>query len=104
MDAIDGRGVEGIFHNALGSFEEVMQRIEDAASKEARLIEREIREEGSHVKVRIERGNPLREIVRLEEDEGISAVVIVCHGKNNVDEIPPGSVSEKVIRKPRNPV
>jgi len=46
----------------------------------------------------------LREILRVEEEEGVSIIVIGSHGKTNIKEMLLGSVSEKVIRKSKNPV
>ena len=49
-------------------------------------------------------GMSVREILRVEEEEGISVTVIGSHGRSNLKEIFLGSVSEKVIRKSKNPV
>jgi nucleotide-binding universal stress UspA family protein len=67
-------------------------------------IERELEKNGLTVKVRVERGIPFREILRVEEEEGVSAIVIGSHGKTNLEEMLLGSVSEKVIRKSKKPV
>jgi len=56
------------------------------------------------VKIRIETGVPLKEILKVEEEEKVSAIVIGSHGKTNIREMFLGSVSEKVIRKSKNPV
>ena len=56
------------------------------------------------VKLRVETGVPVREILRVEAEEGVSAVVIGSHGISNLQEIFLGSVSEKVIRKSKMPV
>ena len=56
------------------------------------------------MKLRIERGIPLTELVRVEQGEGVSLIVIGSHGKSNVVEMLLGSVSEKVIRKSGTPV
>ena len=49
-------------------------------------------------------GIPLREILRTEEEESVSVIVIGSHGRTNLEEIFLGSVSEKVIRKCKKPV
>ena len=59
---------------------------------------------GLIVKVRIETGVPLKEILKVEEEEKVSAIVIGSHGKTNIKEMLLGSVSEKVIRRSKNPV
>jgi len=65
---------------------------------------RELKKCGFEVKVRIETGVPLTEILRVEQEEGVSVTVIGSHGKSNVKEMLLGSVSEKVIRKSERPV
>ena len=72
--------------------------------KEARSIEAKLKQKGFTVKVRIETGIPLREILRVEKEEGVSAIVIGSHGKTNLEEMLLGSVSEKVIRRSKSPV
>ena len=80
-------------------------RITGEAYKEIGGMEAEFREKGFDVKVRIERGIPFREILRVEEEEeGVSAIVMGSHGKTNIEEMLLGSVSEKVIRKSKKPV
>jgi nucleotide-binding universal stress UspA family protein len=37
--------------------------------------------------------------LRVEEREGVSAIVIDSHGKTNLEEMLLGSVSEKAIRQ-----
>ena len=76
----------------------------DGAKKAMGAIEAELRESGFQVKVRIEEGIPLREILRVEKEEDISVIVIGSHGKSSVQEMLLGSVSEKVIRKSSKPV
>ena len=63
-----------------------------------------MKQHGLEVKVRIETGVPLKEILKVEEEEKVSAIVIGSHGKTNLEEMVLGSVSEKVIRKSKNPV
>ena len=63
-----------------------------------------MKESGFDVKVRIERRIPLREILRVEEEEGVSVIIIGSHGKTNIEEMLLGSVSEKVIRRTQKPV
>jgi len=74
------------------------------ARDEAMKIEKKLRESGFKVKVRIETGVPLREILKAEEEEKVSAIVIGSHGKTNLEQMFLGSVSEKVIRLSKSPV
>jgi len=78
--------------------------MEELAKNDMKPIESELKEQGFNVKVRIEEGIPLREILRVQEEENVSAVVIGSHGKSMVEEMLLGSVSEKVIRKSKRPV
>lgn len=64
----------------------------------------ELEEAGIRTRVRIERGNPIKEILRVEEEEDVSAVIIGSHGKSNLEEVILGSVSENVVRKSTKPV
>jgi len=83
---------------------EMERRIEEEAWKEMDNIGARLRQEGFEVRFRIERGIPLTEILRVEQEEGVSLIVIGSHGKSNVEEMLLGSVSEKVIRKSGTPV
>jgi len=76
----------------------------EASQEEIGAMEEELKQSGFSVKARIERGIPFREILRVEEEENVSAVVIGSHGKRAVQEMFLGSVSEKVVRKSKKPV
>ena len=75
----------------------------DAREKLSR-IEKELSETGFQVKIRVETGFPFSEILRVENEEDVSAIVIGSHGLSNIKEILLGSVSESVIRKAKKPV
>jgi len=74
--------------------------------KEGKLkgVEKELVGAGLKVTLRVETGMPVREILRIEDEENVSITVIGSHGRSNLEEIFLGSVSEKVIRKSKNPV
>ena len=59
---------------------------------------------GLNVRVVIKRGVPLKEILKIEEEEKVSLIVIGSHGKTNIEEMLMGSVSEKVVRQAKSPV
>ena len=59
---------------------------------------------GFKVKVKIARGVPANQILKAEEEEKISVIVIGSHGMSNIKEMFLGSVSETVIRKSKKPV
>jgi nucleotide-binding universal stress UspA family protein len=87
------------------NIKEVLKKeLEQTAHKEIEAIATELREKGFDVSVRIELGNPVKEILRVEGEENASAIVLGSHGKSNIKEILIGSVSENVIRKSRVPV
>ncbi|UCE33697.1 MAG: universal stress protein [Deltaproteobacteria bacterium] len=105
LHVIDERAIGDIclLHASKGSVE-MVRRIEEEAWKEMDNIGARLRQMGFRVKLRIERGIPLTEILRVEQEEGVSPIVIGSHGKSNVEEMLLGSVSEKVIRKSGTPV
>jgi len=104
LHVLDERGIDAMARYAAGSYAELIDRIEQEAGEEGKNIERALKESGVKVKVRIQTGIPLTEILRVEEEEGVSAIVIGSHGKTNLQEMFLGSVSEKVIRKSKGPV
>jgi len=107
LHVIDERELSSVLRHgggvmaAIGEIEEVM---ETSAKKETATIETELKKSGFDVKIRIKRGIPFTEILKAEEEEEVSAVVIGSHGKSLVKEMLLGSVSEKVIRKSTRPV
>lgn len=64
----------------------------------------ELQQCGFKTKGRVEIAVPFKEIVRIEEEEKISLIIIGSHGKSNIEEMLLGSVSEKVVRKAKGPV
>jgi nucleotide-binding universal stress UspA family protein len=91
-------------YSSIRDFEEVEREVEGDAREKLSRIEKELRETGFQVKVRVETGFPFGEILRVEDEEDVSAIVIGSHGLSNIKEILLGSVSESVIRKAKNPV
>ena len=75
-----------------------------AIQKELKAVEDELKKSGFAVKTRIDTGIPFREILKAEQEEDISAIVIGSHGTSSVEEMLLGSVSENVIRKCIKPV
>ncbi len=105
LHVIDERAIGDIclLYPSRGSVE-MVRRIKEEACKEMDKIAAKLMQEGFEVKLRIERGIPLTEILRVEQEEGVSITVLGSHGKSNVKEMLLGSVSEKVIRKSAKPV
>jgi nucleotide-binding universal stress UspA family protein len=80
------------------------ERYTRQAREGAEAVAQTLHEVGIKARVRIEKGIPFTEILRVEDDEDVSLIIIGSHGKSNVAEILLGSVSEKVIRKAKRPV
>jgi len=86
------------------SVESEIKKLEEDRKKRLEPIIAELKECGYSVRMRIERGIPYKEILRIEEEEDVSAIVIGSHGTSNIEEMLIGSVSEKVIRWCKKPV
>ena len=104
LHVIDEREIDAIFQHSPVRFENIVRSIRADAKKEMEAVERELKKAGLTVKVKIERGIPFQIILRVEDEEDVSAIVIGSHGKSNIKEMLLGSVSEAVIRKSRKPV
>jgi nucleotide-binding universal stress UspA family protein len=96
--------MRAIEHYATGDSIEIEQRIMDDAKQEIKVIEDNLKKIGFKVKTLIKRGVPLLEVLKVEEEENISVIVMGSHGKSNLEEMFLGSVSEKVSRKCKGPV
>ena len=104
LHVINERGMRAIERYASADSVEIEQRIMDDAKQELKVIEDDLKKSGFKVKTMIQRGVPLLEILKAEEEENISVIVIGSHGKTNLEEIFLGSVSEKVARRCESPV
>ena len=104
LHVIDERKIEAIALYGTGGSYVFIDKMREEAKTEISSIEKELKKCGFEVKVRIETGVPLKEILRVEEEEKVSLIVIGSHGKTNIKEMLIGSVSEKVIRRAKNPV
>lgn len=85
-------------------FVTIEEKIKENIVKDLSRIKVSLAERGFTVRIRLERGVPFREILRVEQEEDVSVIVIGSHGVSNVKEMLLGSVSEKVIRKSKKPV
>jgi nucleotide-binding universal stress UspA family protein len=81
-----------------------LKTVKEEANQSLMEIERKLKESALQVKTMIKTGVPLREILKTEEEEDPSVIVIGSHGRTNIEEMFLGSVSEKVIRKCKKPV
>ena len=84
--------------------ESALKKIETDRLKKMAPISAELEDFGFQVKTRIEKGFPVKEILKVEQEEDVSVIVIGSHGRNNIKEALMGSVSEKVVRRAKKPV
>jgi len=91
-------------YNAFDDLSMLGEKQAALAKKEAENMIKELNDAGIKTTLRIEKGIPFTEILRVEKEENVSLIVIGSHGTTNVKEMLLGSVSEKVIRKAEKPV
>jgi nucleotide-binding universal stress UspA family protein len=103
---IDERIIDRIQHHSdVGiNFEELEKSMKEHAQEEIGKIGDKLKKSGFNVKTIIDKGVPFREILKAEQEEDISVVVIGSHGVSCIEEMFLGSCSEKVIRKSSKPV
>jgi nucleotide-binding universal stress UspA family protein len=101
----DERGNESVVRILGGSqFNKLNEKRMQETESKLEHIEKKLVDAGLTVRLRVETGMPVREILRVEDEENVSVTVIGSHGRSNLEEIFLGSVSEKVIRKSKQPV
>ena len=101
----DERGNESVVRILGGSqFNKLNEKKLEETERKLKVIEKELVDAGLAVKLQVETGIPVREILRVGGEENVSVIVIGSHGRSNLEEIFLGSVSEKVIRKSKQPV
>ena len=108
LHVIDEREIETALRHddggILGFEQEFKKQVEDISKKELSAVEAELKQSGFDVKTILKKGIPFREILRAEDEENVSILVIGSHGKSAIAEMLLGSVSENVIRKSTKPV
>ena len=101
----DERGDESVVRILGGSqFKKLNEKKMEETERKLKGVEKELVDAGLKVRLQVETGMPVREILRVEDEENVSVTVIGSHGRSNLEEIFLGSVSEKVIRKSKQPV
>lgn len=103
LHVIDKKSLDFMFYDTLKSLDAETELIQRAQQDMVPIID-ELNGCGFRAKARIETAVVFREIVRIEEEEDVSLIVIGSHGKSNIEEMLLGSVSETVVRKARGPV
>jgi nucleotide-binding universal stress UspA family protein len=91
-------------YSTIQDYMTIEQEIDKRTSEEIGFISNELRQLGFTVKERIEKGIPLRVVLKVAEEESPSVIVVGSHGKSNLEEMLLGSISEKVVRKSKHPV
>lgn len=104
LHVIDERHIQAIEHFVSEQTKKLEREILEQVGAEMDIIENELKQSGFVVISRIEVGIPLREILKVEEEEDVSVIAIGSHGKSNLQEMFLGSVSEKVARKCKKPI
>lgn len=104
LHVIDERQIHALESFVSEHAEKLTNEIIESVSQEMQSIENELARAGFKVESRLEVGNPLREILRVEEEEDVSLIIVGSHGKTNLEEIFLGSVSEKVARRCNKPI
>lgn len=85
-------------------FLEIKSKIDQETRAALEAIERELRAGGLNVKVITRSGRPTREILKLEEGENVSGVVMGSHDASGLEKLFIGSVAEEVVHKSKRPV
>ncbi len=104
LHVIDKGNFDAIARYATKDILEIERNLEEKAMAEITPIEERLKKKGFKVKVIISREIPFMEILRVEDKEKVSAIVIGSHGMSNIAEMFLGSVSEKIIRRAKTPV
>ena len=84
--------------------EDVLGDMIKKEEKRAKKILEDIEKSGLKGKIIIELGKPTHKIVEVAEKERISLIVIGAHGREKLEEMLLGGVTEKVIRHANVPV
>lgn len=103
LHAIDSRVLDLLAYNPIISME-MERNLREEAQRSMDQLRAHFEESGFLVKTGIEVGIPASVILRTEEMEDASIIVMGSHGKSNVREMILGSVSEEVVRSSRKPV
>lgn len=101
---IDERGIDTFRNSTAIDALAVEKEWEELALNEISRLEDELKEQGFIVKTHIDKGIPFREILRVAEEENVSAIIMGSHGKSDIVEMLLGSVTETVVRKAQKPV
>ncbi len=103
VHVIDSRTMDLLVY-APASYMTIEKDLREDAESKIEFMKKHLEKSGFSVSVRVEIGIPSNKILKLEEQEDVSLIVLGSHGKSNLKEMFLGSVSESVIRSARKPV
>ncbi len=105
LHVIDQRAVNDLSRFAMKDVDLILKDMQEKAGKELVDIEKELKDNGYSVKIRVEKGDPFREILRVEGEEKASLIVVGSQGKaDSFQTMLLGSVSYNLVRKSSCPV
>jgi len=76
--------------------------VSEAADKKIKEVMDELGND-FEIKIIIDKGVPFKKIIEIADNENVSAIVMCSHGASDIQEIVLGSVTDKVIRKSKQP-
>jgi nucleotide-binding universal stress UspA family protein len=83
---------------------QIKTKIDQETRKALQATEKELKAGGLDVKIVIRSGHPAEEILKLEKEEDVSAVVMGSHNPSGLEKFFADSVAEAVVHKSRRPV
>ena len=104
LHVIDRRGINDLARFSKKDLPGIMEDLEKKTKEEMSPIEKRLREIGFEVKLRIEKGGPYNEILKVADEENVSLIVAGSHGKGNIDQMLLGSVSYKLVKNVSKPI
>lgn len=104
VHVIDKKYLYETAHDVAIDFEAIESGHRKTVTEQCGQAVSQLKAKGMEVKLRIEKGIPFQEILRVAKEENASLIVIGSHGKSNVEEMLLGSVSEAVVRHSTQPV
>jgi nucleotide-binding universal stress UspA family protein len=85
-------------------FQHIKSKILPETREALQAMERELRARGLGVKIVTRSGQPAQEILKLEEKEDVSGVVMGSHDWSGLQGLFAGSVAEAVVHNSKRPV
>ncbi len=104
VHVIDKKYLYETAHDVAIDFEAIESGHRKTVTEQCGQAMSQLKAKGMEVTLRIEKGIPFQEILRVAKEENASLIVIGSHGKSNVEEMLLGSVSEAVVRHSTQPV